>query len=649
MNYLDFSKEEVTNLSSSLKKEYIRANKTGTYSSSTIINCNTRRYHGLLVCPLSKVGEGNYVLLSSLDETVIQRDASFNLGIHKFTNEFNPTGHKYIISFSIDPLPCIIYRVGGVILKRELLLLEKEERIIIKYTLLEANSPTTLKLKPFLAFRSSHDLTCSNLQANRRYEEIENGIKLSMYPNYPELHMQISKKNEFVSVPDWYMNYEYEKDKEKGGLYHEDLYNPGYFEFAIKKGEEIYFSAGIKLVKSNTLKKTYDTDLNARESINNYFECLVNSAKQFIYKNNNETRVIASFPGYGNWGRDSIIALPGLTISIGDFATCKEILDTYSKEIKGLVYTNKGNIDTANVDSIDTVLWYIRAIQIYADYAEKGEIIENYWKKIEEILKAFKSNQYRDIVELKETGMLYLPQENLALTWMDAKIDGQPIVKRWGYVVEINALWYNAICFAIELAQLNKNTKFIKEWQPIAENIKTSFECTFWEDSHKYLADFNTGTIKNLSIRPNQLFAASLKYSPLSEKQRMYVLNKIQNVLLTPRGIRSLSPEDPSYHGECSGSKTDRAIAFHQGSVWPWLLAPFAEAYLELNQQSGYTFVKRLYENLEEEMFNHGLGTISEIFDGNPPHAPRGEISQAWNVAALLRIKRLLEKFEKSI
>lgn len=646
MGYLEFSKEEVINLSKSLKREYIRTNRAGSYASSTIINCNTRRYHGLLVCPIKELGDSNFVLLSSLDETVIQHGAEFNLAIHRFPNEFSPTGHKYIRSYSNDPTPCMTFRVGGVILKKEMVLVQEEERILIKYTLLEANSPTTIRLKPFLAFRSFHELTKSNLQANRKYEVVENGTKSRMYDTFPFLYMQLSKKNDFVSVPDWYMNFEYEKDKEKGEAYHEDLFTPGYFEFKIKKGEEIVFSAGLSEIDTSKLQKVFTSEIAKRTPRDNFENCLINAAQQFISRQGNKTRIIASFPGFGNWGRDCLIALPGLTLSLDDPKTCKSVLDTMTDEISGYVFRNEGNIDCANVESIDTPLWYIRAVQSYTNYTKSYDVIKkSYLKKIIEILTVYKSGENHDVV-MHDNGLLFLSNEHKALTWMDAKIDGYPIVKRWGYVIEINALWYNSIKFLIEFSKKTDIKVDISEWEIIASNIENSFEDIFWDEKNRYLADFNTGRYKDLTVRPNQLFVASLPFSPISETKRNDVLSIIQTELLTPKGIRSLSPKSPNYQGECSGNKIERAIAFHQGSVWPWLLAPFAEAYIGLHGQSAYSMIKRLYTGMEEEMYNHGLGSISEIFDGNPPHQARGGISQAWSVAAMLRIRKLLSNFE---
>lgn len=643
MGYLEFTKQEVTNLQESLKREFLRTNRAGSYASSTIINCNTRKYHGLLVCPLKQIDGDNYVLLSSLDETVIQHDTPFHLAIHKYISDYNPLGHKYIESFQNDPTPTVVYRVGGVVLQKEMLLVEEEERVLVKYTLLKATSKTTLQLRPFLAFRKVHELTHANMYANTRHIAAEHGIASKLYEEFPYLYMQISKKNEFVTAPDWYNNFEYAKERERGFACHEDLFTPGYFEFEITPGESIIFSAGIQEVKTKTLLATYSKELEKRTPRSNFENCLVNAAQQFIARSGNKTKIVASFPWPGYWGRDSMIALPGLTLALNDIKTCEDVLLSFSDEIDGFVYRNKGNIEHSNVESIDTALWFIRSVQQYnwntKDFAKTKKLFA---KKVEEILSTYMSGENSNVF-MHDNGLLYLPFEHKALTWVDAKIEGRPIIPRWGYVVEINALWYNAIKFALELIP---SKSFQDKWKHIPAKIEESFIEVFWDEDKGYLADYCANDYKDFSVRPSQIFAASLPFSVLDDMQKHAVLDVVRRELLTPRGIRTLSPKNPQYKGEVKGTIQERDIAYHQGGVLVWLLAPYAEAYLKLHGRSGVTEIKRIYYGMETLMNTHGIGTISEVYDGNPPHEGRGAISQAWSVAAVLRLKKLIENFE---
>jgi len=647
MGYLDFEKEDVINLQQSLKREYLRTNRAGSYASSTIVNCNTRKYHGLLVCPLTEFQGEKFVMLSNLHETIEQHGSEFNLGIAKYPKEFHPMGHKYITRFLSDPTPTIEYRIGGVHLKKQMLLVEEDERILITYTLLDAHSPTILKLRPFLAFRNVHELTHANMAAITRPEHCTSGMKHKMYDGFPYLYMQLSKKHEFVTAPDWYYNIEYEKEKERGFAYHEDLLVPGFFEMEIKKGESIVFSAGLSDTNYKNLKELFDSELSKRIPRNNYENCLDNSAQQFISKKGKKTEIIASFPWYGNWGRDSLVALPGLLLASGDFKTSKAVLNTISEDIDGYVYRNIGNAEHSNVDSIDTPLWFFSAIQQYA-YAtgDFTGVEKDYGKKLLEIITIYKKGQNKNVI-MHDNGLLYLPDPNKALTWMDSCVDGKPIVPRYGYVVEINALWYNALCFLVELGKKTKKLNYSEETTPIIDAIEDSFKRVFWNSTKNYLADFVVGSKQDMSVRPNQIFAVSLPYTILSEHKKYQILEIIEKELLTPRGLRSLSPKDPMYIGNSQGFLRDRHMSYHRGSVWPWLLAPFAEGYLQIHQKSGLRLIKKIYQDFEQEMLNHGLGSISEIYDGNPPYEPRGSISQAWSVAALLWIRKLIKDNEE--
>lgn len=645
MEYLEFSREQVTDLQSSLQREFLRTNQAGSYANSTIINCNTRKYHGLLVCPVKEIDGDNYVLLSSLDETIVLEKTPLQLATHKFDNDIYPAGYKYLESFKNSPILTYVYRVGGLVLQKEMILVDNTQILLIRYTVLSSTiSSAILQLRPFLAFRKVHEVTHANTIANTRHTKIENGIASCMYENFPTLNMQLSKKNEFITAPDWYRNYTYDREEERGYENKEDLFTPGFFEVSLKAGESVIFSASIDTVKTSQLKGMFEEGMKKREPQNNFEECLRHTARQFLYRSSKGCEVIASFPWTGLWGRDSMISLPGLTLAQNDLDTCRTVLDTMTKDISGFVYENKGNIEHSNIESIDTALWYIRSVQQYnwntKDIAQTRKL---YQKKVEEILETYMSGENGNVI-MHDNGLLYLPNENKALTWVDAKINGIPIIKRWGYVVEVNALWYNAICFALEL--ITKKS-FQDKWKDIPKKIEQSFEETFWDDEKGYLADSCVYGVKDFSMRPSQIFGASLPFSPLDDEKRNSVLEHVRRELVTPFGVRTLSPKSEDYKGTVTGSVTERDIAYHNGGVLMWLLAPYAEAYLKLHGRSGLSEIKRIYSDLEPIVKDYGIGTIGEVYDGNPPYTPRGAISQAWSVAAALRICKLIENFEK--
>ncbi|MBI5217707.1 MAG: glycogen debranching enzyme family protein [Bacteroidia bacterium] len=648
MSYITFDKSQLINLEYSLKRELIRSNRAGSYASTTIVSCNTRKYHGLLICPLAHLDGGKHVLLSSLDETVIQHDASFNLAIHKYPGIYEPRGHKYIRDFESDPIPAIIYRVGGVVLKKEMLLSSLEDRVLIRYTLLEAHSPTKLRFKPFLAFRNIHCLSKSNMDVNTNYTSVKNGIKVKMYYGYPELFLQFSKKAEYVPVPHWYYNIEYIEEQKRGYEYLEDLYVPGYFEMSIKKGESIVFSGGISDATTQSLNKRFEDEISIRIPRSSFEHCLINAAQQFIYKRSKKTEIVAGFPWFGRWGRDTFISLPGLTLSIDDKKTCKEILDTMSGELKGILFPNVGVNSQAEYNSADTPLWYFWALQKYAEYTKGYETVwKEYGGKMRKILKGYKEGSEYGI-NMHENGLIYAGIPGKALTWMDAVVNGKPVTPRMGYPVEIQALWYNAVCFSLELAKKSKDQNFINEWKNLPNLIEESFINLFWDNSKKYLADCVDRDHKDWTVRPNMIFATSLHYSPINDDMKKSVLDIVEADLLTTRGLRTITPKNPFYKGAYEGDLAERDHAYHQGTAWPWLLGHFAEGYLKLYGKGGISFIEKLYKDFEKDLTIYGVGTIGEIYDGDPPHDPKGATSQAWSVAELLRIGKMIENYKKS-
>ncbi|MCX6250798.1 MAG: glycogen debranching enzyme N-terminal domain-containing protein [Bacteroidetes bacterium] len=649
MSYINFDKIQLVNLEYSLSRELIRSNRAGSYASSTIINCNTRKYHGMLVTPQPLVDNENHVLLSSLDETVIQREAEFNLGIHKYPGGvYNPKGHKYVRDFVTEPIPKLTYNVGGVILTKEMIFTTNEDRMLIKYTLEDAHSPTKLRFRPFLAFRNIHKLSKQNIFVETKYEQVPNGIKIRMYQGYTDLFLQISKENEYTHVPEWYYNIEFQEEMERGYEYQEDLFVPGFFDCEIKKGESIWFSAGTKEIQPSGMKRAYNLELTRRIPRNNFENCLSNSAHQFIVKKGNKTEIIAGFPWFGRWGRDTFISLPGLTLVTGEFKTCKSVIDTMIADLKGPLFPNIGSGNNSAYNSVDASLWFFWVLQQYAEFTEsRNTIWKEYGKKMKLILEGYREGTQFNIL-MKENGLIHAGEPGKALTWMDAVVHGKPVTPRLGFAVEINALWYNAVMFSLEVAELANDKAFIKKWKPVADLIPGSFLETFWSPSKRFLADHVNGEYKDWSERPNMIFATSLPYSPVDEDICKDILNTVKQELLTPRGLRTLSPKNPAYKGIYYGDQAQRDLAYHQGTVWPWLLGHFAEGYLKIYGKSGLPLIKSLYKGFEPVMTEHGIGTISEIYDGDPPHTARGAISQAWSVAELLRINWLIKKYEKT-
>jgi predicted glycogen debranching enzyme len=648
MHYLQFDKEQLVNLEYSLHKEILRSNRAGSYLSTTLSGCNTRKYHGLLVCPIEKLGGEKHVLLSSLDETVIQNGAEFNLGIHRYKGGlYEPKGHKYISNVEFDSIPKITYRVGGVVLTKERLLVEKEEQILIKYTLEEANYPTILRFKPFLAFRNIHQLSKANMFVNTKYKTINKGIKTKLYEGLPELHMQFSKNSDFVAVPDWYYDIEYLEELNRGYDYLEDLFVPGYFEVRIKKGESIVFAAGLNETNPVSLKQRFTKEMNKRGGKETFAGVLEQAAHQFVHYGNNTADIVAGFPWYNSITRQTFISLPGLCLSFNDAQLCEKILDSYLKYFNDGFFPDRVNDAKLEYQSADTSLWFIWVIQQYFKKKNNSKALWTlYGDAIKRILDAYK-NSKRDDLEMISNGLIQADKNNVALTWMDSYVQGNPVVQRAGLAVEVNALWFNAICFALDLADMAGDQEFIDQWKHMCKKVARSFLSTFWNEGHGYLADVVKDRHTDWTVRPNMVIAVAMDYTPLSKEQQKQVLSVAKRKLLTNRGLRTLSPDHLRYKGIIIGGPEERESAIHQGAVWPWLIQFFVEGYLKIHKRGGLPFVKQIIESFEEEMTEHCIGNIPEMYDGNPPHVGKGAISQAWSVAGILYAADLIQNYNE--
>ena len=647
MSYLRFDKTLMTNLQESLPKEILRSNRSGAYSCTTLVDCNTRKYHGLLVVPVPELDDENHVLLSSLDATVIQHGAEFNLGLHKYNGDnFAPRGHKYIREFDSLQVPTTIYRVGGVLLRREMVFQHFENRLIIRYTLLEAHSETTLRLKPFLAFRSVREYTHENRRASRDYQMVENGIKTCLYPGYPDLYMQINKENEFVFHPDWYRGVEYPKEQERGYATNEDLYVPGYFEFSIKRGESVVFSAGLSEVKTDTLAQLTEFEINVRTPRDNFYNNLVNSAHQFIINRDGENYVLAGYPWFKCRARDLFISLPGLTLTNNEVEKFELVMKTAEKAIQQFIADEPIGVKIYEMEQPDVLLWAVWCIQQYGKIVGIQKCIEKYGKLVQEIMEWIRAGHHPGL-ELHSNGLLYAPGgKDKAITWMNSSSFGRPIVPRTGYIVEFNALWYNALMFSSEICRQAKDEKLVITLEGLAQKAGNSFVEVFLNE-HGYLLDYVDGNMMSWEVRPNMVFAVAFDYSPLDAKQKKSILDFCTKELLTPKGLRSLSPKSGAYNPMYVGPQQQRDYAYHQGTAWPWLAGFYMEACLRVFGRSRVSFIERQLVGYEEELFYHCIGTIPELFDGNPPFHGRGAISFAMNVAGIMRVVKLLDKYNE--
>lgn len=645
MSYIEFDKEQLVNINFSKSREILRCSHTGAFANTTLVGLNTRKYHGLFIAPQDRIDHERHVLVSNLNETIIVNNMDFHLSMNQFKGGIiNPKGNKYLQQFTADGIPTYLYRVGKFNFTKEIIFLKNSDRLIIKYTMLDNYDSASFQFQPLLAFRSIHQLTHANDQVNTQFESVENGVGFCLYDNYTPVYLQCSSPITYQHHPDWFYNVEYEEELNRGYEGVEDLYTPGSFTAEVKD-KELFITIGTEPIKTENIAKLYTDDIKQHTSRSSFFNCLQNAADQFIVKRNGKTEVIAGYPWFGRWGRDTFIALPGLTLALGKHELCKEIMDSMIEDMNEGLFPNIGSGANAAYNSVDAPLWFFRTLQLYAQitHTEK-KIWKEYGETMKRILSAYRHGTLNNI-RMLDNGLIYAGGPGLALTWMDAVIDGRPVTPRTGCQVEINALWYNAVKFALEMARLAKDSDFIYDWEPMVQDFPTVFKDTFWSKEIGYLADYVNGDYKNFQIRPNMLIATSLPHSPISEKIRQLILKRTCEELLTDKGIRSLSPNDPEYKGHYFGNQAARDAAYHQGTCWIWLLFPFTDGMLAVYQKSAIPVLQRILYKFDNCMTSYGISTIAEITDGDPPHKPNGCISQAWSVAALLYMKWRIEHY----
>lgn len=644
--YLKFDRNRIINLEYSLNREILRTNRRGAYHCTTIVECNTRKQHGLLVMPIPNFDNTNHVLLSTFDETVIQHGAEFNLGIHEYEgNHFSPMGHKYIREFNCDSLPKTIYRVGGVILSKEKMFSLEENRIMIRYTLIDAHSPTTIRFSPFLAFREINSLTQENININHGYKEQKNGISMCLYSGYPDMFMQFNKPVQFIFNPNWHKNVIYQKDKADGLPYKEDLYVPGYFELPIKKGESIVFSAGDSESNPEELLRLFEEGITQRTPRSSFLNCLKNSAHQFYFRpSKSELYLLNSYPWGNVKAREQFISLTGLTLSVDKPEAFEEVMDTALPTIYQFLSGKPLSGFLKDIDNADVLLWVIRALKKYSNL-HRDQFNAKYISLVNKIVDFILKGKHPKL-KPTDNGLLYTDRRDGSSSWMDSSdAIKYSAVNRTGYLVEINAFWYNSLMFNHDIAVLLDNKALAEEMLAEATKVKTAFLDTFLNNGG-YLYDYVDGGYVDWSVRPNMLLAIALDYPLLDKRQSKSILDIATKELLANRGLRTLSPKSPGFHSRVEGSLNEKVYSSYNGGAWPWLLSPYLEAYLRIFQQSGLSFLDRILIDIEDEMQNGCIGSLSAIYDSSPPYLGHGPISYATNIAGVLYALALQKAYE---
>ena len=644
MAFLKFNKSELVNLSYSLKREIICANKTGAYCNTSIVTCNTRRYHGLLAVPIDAFGGKKHLLLSSLDESLILNGKQFNLGIHCYGSVYEPRGHKYIIDFEADPVPKITYRVGEIVFTKSILLVPDSDQVMIRFELVNAPAKVKLLLTPFLAFRDIHALTDENPNARTEGWEIPNGMAFNLYEGFPDLNMQFNTKDvSFETAPCWYKGITYSDEYRRGFACKEDLYVPGHFETEMKPGDAIVFSASVAIANPSGLKRKFDSFVAKAAKITTYHEQLVHCADLLKQDRGGHKMITAGFSWlYTGLLRETLEALPGLTLyANGDKAEFEEILDN-------LIADNQERL-FHRTTQVEAPLRLAGALGRYIEYgADPKAVWKKYGPTVKGILESYLPGR-RVEVAMQPNGLLWAQLDHWALSWMNTYVDGNPVTERAGYQVETNAMWFQSILFAVTMEReySPSDSIFLKEWSHILDLIRENFQTTFWNAGSGYLADYVDNAGQHLEVRPNMLYALVGEDIPVEPEIAQRVLQVIDNELVTRRGIRTLSPRHSEYKGVYEGSQTDRDLAYYNGCCLTFLLGPYCEVCFKMKGAAFLNKAQWLVNGFYEDLNKHGVGAFSELYDGDPPHEPHGAISSALSTAALLEVEYLKNKYKE--
>lgn len=638
---IEFNEENCRDLSVALTREWLETNGIGGFASSTISGLNTRRYHGLLTAA-TKPPVGRLVLLSKLEETLVIDGRRYELSANQYPGVIHPQGFNHQTGFRLDPFPTFTYEIEGVRLDKSVFMIHGENTTVVQYELTRPANHADIKLevRPLIAFRDYHSTTHENGALNSVFESEPGQTTFRPYSDLPALYLAhdpaVVDANGF-----WYRNFQYAIEQERGLDFAEDLFSPCAFSFDLNVRTKVNLIASTERHDSNNADRYRQTEMERRSELtkqSGLVSLLTIAADQFIVARERGETVIAGYHWFADWGRDTMIALPGLTLVNGHYDVAKHIFAEFAAHVdRGMLpnrFPDAG--EPPEYNTVDATLWFFEAVRSYLQYTNDYEFVQT---KLYPVLKDIidwhvRGTRYQ--IHVDGDGLLFSGEPGVQLTWMDAKVGDWVVTPRHGKAVEIQALWYNALRVMEQLASKFNDEQ--NEYGAMADKARVSFNEMFWNERAGCLFDVVNGEARDASIRPNQVIAISLTHSMLSKERAGSILKVVERELLTPRGLRTLSPADPNYIGRYEGDPGTRDGAYHQGTVWPWLMGPYITAYVKtFGRKAGRKFAAKWLESFDPHLHEAGLGQVSEIFDGDAPHNPRGCIAQAWSVAELLR------------
>lgn len=622
--------------------EWIETNGLGGYASGTVSGAHTRRYHGLLVAA-QHPPVGRVVVLSKLEETIVVNDQRYALGCNQYPGAIHPQGFQYLQQFKRDLFPEFVYEVGGVKIKKTIAAVQGENTTLLLYEIVSSPAKFKLEFLPLCSCKDFHSTTRANDSINRSYAFDKGIFKTKNYPDSPELKI-IVPGSSFEPSLHWYNSIEFPVEQNRGLNFQEDLFNHGKFTIELKEGDKVGIIITTEPTEDKEAFKLFAKEKNRREKLTEKYSGnirrLVLAADQFIVKRGDDLKtIIAGYHWFSDWGRDTMISLPGLCLVTERFDDAKKILQAFANSVSDGMLPNRfpDYGETPEYNTVDATLWFFQAIYKYYQRTSDLKFVKTLLPVLKDII-AWHDKGTRYNIHVDHTdGLLYAGQDGVQLTWMDAKVGGWVVTPRKGKPVEINALWYNALVIMSELLSVAGDSTD-DDFKKRSVNVNTSFNRTFWNADKGYLYDFVDGDIKNDDLRPNQLYALSLPFPLLTKEKSKNILKVIGEKLLTPRGLRSLSPDHKDYRAVYRGDQWHRDSAYHQGTVWSFLIGPYIDALIYMNGTQGKTEAKKILTEFFHHLDEAGAGSISEIFDGSAPHTSRGCMAQAWGVGEPLRV-----------
>jgi predicted glycogen debranching enzyme len=643
-----FDKDICQDFATASSREWLETNGIGGFASATISGLNRRRYHGLLTAA-TKPPVGRMVLLSKLEETLVIGDRRIDLATNQYDGAVHPQGFQHISSFRLDPFPVTTFEVEGIVIEKSVFMVQGSNATVVQYRLTKASAAGTVQheLRPLLAYRDYHGTAHENSSINAEIKLGKNLVTLSPYQGAPQLFIAHST-GDVIPQGFWYRNFLFETERERGLDFKEDMFNPLVLRFVLSKTEPVSIIASTEQHDIANVEKYRAAEVDRRKKIEQsaavnepFVVALTVAADQYLARRGENWTVLAGYPWFTDWGRDTMIALPGLTLFNGNAEIARGVLLSFAESVSQGMLPNRfpDSGEEAEYNTVDATLWFFEAVRAYAAATGDYEFVrEKVYPKLSQIIDCHvRGTRYG--IHMLENGLLNAGEPGVQLTWMDAKIGDWVVTPRSGKPVEIQALWFNAMKIMEDLAQRFGFAEEQKRCRTISSMTQWSFNRVFWNEQANCLYDVTNGGAPDASIRPNQIFAVSLHHSMLSPERARAVVEVVERELLTPYGLRSLSPADPRYRGKYAGDPYHRDSVYHQGTVWPWLMGPFVTALVKVN--GGTKHIRHraaeLLQPLAAYMSDAGVGQIPEVFDGDMPQNAGGCFAQAWSVAEVLR------------